>query len=105
MIRKTNLVPSAVSGTRGRSRSPSRVMVNSFGFVVLSQSQGRRPSWTFRGLLNVHSRYGLSARRVAKRPVYLQGSDAFVSSTAAPIATGWSDPVAGQDFHLLKTNT
>ena len=67
--------------------------------------QGRRPHWTFRGLLNVHSRYGLSARRVAKRPVCLEGSDGFVTSTAAPIATGWSDPVAGWELHPLKTNT
>ena len=29
-------------------------------------AQGRRPHWTFRGLHNVHLRYGLSARRVAK---------------------------------------
>ena len=28
--------------------------------------QGRRPHWSFRGLLNVHSRYGLSARCIAK---------------------------------------
>src|SRR6516162_2263405 len=27
--------------------------------------------------------------------VSLEGSDGFVTSTAAPIATGWSDPVAG----------
>ena len=26
-------------------------------------------------------------------------------STAAPIATGWSDPVAGCELHPLKTNT
>jgi hypothetical protein len=29
-----------------------------------------------------------------KRHIFLEGSDGFVSSTAAPIATGWSDPVA-----------
>src|SRR5271165_1289894 len=40
-----------------------------------------------------------------KRPVCLEGSDGFVTSTAAPIATGWSDPVAGWDSHPLKTNT
>jgi hypothetical protein len=40
-----------------------------------------------------------------KRPICLEGSDGFVSATAAPIATGWSDPFAGQDFHLLKINT
>ena len=28
--------------------------------------RGRRPHWSFRGLLNVHSRYGLSARCIAK---------------------------------------
>src|SRR5262249_58116283 len=28
--------------------------------------QGRRPHWTFRGLLDVHSRYGLPARRTAR---------------------------------------
>ena len=62
------------------------------------------PHWTFRGLLDVHSRYGLSARRAAKRPVCLEGSDGFVPSTAAPIATGWSDPVAGWDLHPLKNH-
>ena len=40
-----------------------------------------------------------------KRPVCLEGSDGFVTSTAAPIATGWSDPVAGWELHPLKTNT
>jgi hypothetical protein len=39
------------------------------------------------------------------RPVCLEGSDGFVTSTAAPIATGWSDPVAGWELHPLKTNT
>ena len=63
------------------------------------------PHWTFRGLLDVHACYGLSARRAAKRPVCLEGSDGFVASTAAPIATGWSDPVAGWELHPLKTNT
>ena len=69
-------------------------------------AQGRRPHWTFRGLLNVHSRYGLSARCIAQ-------GDTFVSKAptvsfpplVASIATGWSDPVAGWDLHPLKTNT
>ena len=38
-----------------------------------------------------------------KRPVCLEGSDGFVTSTAAPIATGWSDPVAGWELHPLKS--
>jgi hypothetical protein len=37
-----------------------------------------------------------------KPRVYLEGSDGFVTSTAAPIATGWSDPVARRESHPLK---
>jgi hypothetical protein len=68
--------------------------------------QGRRTHWSFRGLLNVHwlLRPVGSLHRL-KRHICLEGSDGFVSSTVAPIATGWSDPDAGQEFHLLKTNT
>ncbi len=64
--------------------------------------QGRRTHWTFRGLLDVHSRYGLPVRRTASRYVCLEGSDGFVTSAAAPIATGWSDPDARRDSHPLK---
>ena len=32
------------------------------------------------------------------RPLYTGGSDGFVTSTAAPIVTGWSDPVPGRVF-------
>ena len=45
------------------------------------------PHWSFRGLLEVHSRYGLSVRCLAERPICLEGSDGFVASAAAPIAT------------------
>ena len=40
--------------------------------------------------------------RLAKSPyatLYTGGSDGFVASNAAPIATGWSDPVPGRAFH------
>ena len=37
-----------------------------------------------------------------KRHMGLEGSDGFVTTTAAPIATGWSDPVAGWDLHPQK---
>jgi hypothetical protein len=37
------------------------------------------------------TRYGLTTRRTAFRYVCLEGSDGFVTSTAAPIASGWSD--------------
>jgi hypothetical protein len=45
----------------------------------------------FRGLLDVHSGYGLPARCIAKRRMFLEGFGGFVTSTTAPIATGWSD--------------
>ena len=32
----------------------------------------------------------------------LEGFDGFVTSAAAPIATGWSDQLSGQELHLLK---
>jgi VIT1/CCC1 family predicted Fe2+/Mn2+ transporter len=45
----------------------------------------------FRGLLSVHSRYGLHARGVAYVTLSIEGFSDFVSSIAAPIATGWND--------------
>ena len=55
---------------------------------------GRLPRHHFRGLLDIHSRYGLSTRCTAERYIGLEGSDGFVTSTAAPIASGWSDRVS-----------
>ena len=49
-------------GTAYSNRFPSSPAAAAFPILV----QGRRPHWTFRGLLNVHSRYGLSARCIAK---------------------------------------
>ena len=40
------------------------------------------------GLLSVHSRYGLQTRRVAYATLYTRGLGGFVTSTAAPVATG-----------------
>jgi len=40
-----------------------------------------------------------------ERPVCLEGSDGFVSSRVALVATGWSDPDVGQNLHFLKINT
>jgi hypothetical protein len=57
-------------------------------------SAGRLPRYTFRGLLSVHSRYGLPARQVAIATLYTGGFSGFVTSPAAPIATAWSEPVS-----------
>jgi len=59
---------------------------------------GRLLRHPFRGLLSVHSRYGLHARRVAIATLYTGGSDGFVTSTAAPIATGWCEQFPGETF-------
>src|SRR6516225_3011826 len=32
--------------------------------------------------------------------LYIESSDSFVASAAASIATGWSEPVPGREFHL-----
>ena len=52
---------------------------------------GRLLHYAFRGLLSVHSRYGLHARRVACATLYTEGFSSFVASAAASIATGWSE--------------
>lgn len=39
--------------------------------------------------------------RSPKAILCTEGFSSFVTSTAAPIATGWSDPVTGRDLHPL----
>ena len=56
----------------------------------------------FRGLHGVHLCCGLPARRAAKAARCLEGFDGFVTSTAAPIATGRSDQLSGRELHPLK---
>src|SRR5215472_9918115 len=80
------------------------VAITPAGLMVLVRSycpiSGGPPDYTagwllrysFRGLLSVYSRYALHARQVASATLYTGGSDGFVSSTAAPIASGWSEP-------------
>ena len=46
---------------------------------------GRLPHQFFRGLLSVDSRYGLPARQTAEAACCLEGSDALVTSAAAPV--------------------
>src|SRR5215469_8194979 len=52
---------------------------------------GRPAHCPFRGLLSVHSRYGLHARAVTVyRAPLSEGFSHLVTSTAAPVASGWS---------------
>jgi hypothetical protein len=44
--------------------------------------------------------------RSPSRPatLYIESSDSFVASAAVSIATGWSEPVPGREFHPLKSS-
>ena len=71
-----------------------------------SYSQGRRPHWTFRGLLNVHwllRPVGSPSRQ--SDPSVSKAPTVSFPPRVASIATGWSDPVAGWELHPLKINT
>ena len=61
----------------------------------------RLPHCVFPGLLSVYSHYGLHTRQVTDMTLYTGGFSRFVTSTTAPIATGWSD-LAGRDSHPLR---
>ena len=53
---------------------------------------GRPVHRPFRGLLSVHSRYGLHTRAVTVyRDTLSEGFSHFVTSMTAPVASGWSD--------------
>src|SRR5262249_35223759 len=68
------------------------------------KKSGRLLQLLFRGLLSVHSCYGLHARRIANAILSIESSDRFVASTVVSIATGWSEPVPGRDLHPLKSS-
>src|SRR6266478_3999037 len=52
---------------------------------------GRPAHCPFRGLLGVHSRYGLHTRAVTVyRDTLTRGFSHFVTSMSAPVASGWS---------------
>ncbi|HUY91096.1 MAG TPA: hypothetical protein VMV10_20325, partial [Pirellulales bacterium] len=51
------------------------------------------------------SRYGLLARGIAIAILSIDGFDGFVTSTAAPITSGWSDQLPGGPFTRWETNT
>src|SRR6267154_5263463 len=59
---------------------------------------GRLLHCRFRGLLSVHSRYGLHACQVAIATFCTRGFSSLVASTAALMATGWSEPVPGRVY-------
>lgn len=56
------------------------------------------PSNRFSTKISVNSRYGLHARQVAIATLYPGVLQRFVTSAAAPIATGWNEPPPRWDF-------
>src|SRR5260370_40726243 len=75
-------------GTTGEGESlPGEPVTSAFAGSVA----GRLPRQTFRGLLGVHSRYGLPARGAAWTALCIGSFGSIVTSTAVPIATGWND--------------
>jgi hypothetical protein len=73
-------------------------------FARFPQSCQPSPIWQsgrpvhrhFRGLLGVHSRYGLHTRAVTVyRDTLTVGFSHFVTSMTAPVASGWSDRRVG----------
>jgi hypothetical protein len=66
---------------------------------------GRRSRLSFRGLIRCSLALRPACSRDRQAVLYVEGFDGFVTSTAAPTATGWSEPVAGWELHPLKTYT
>jgi hypothetical protein len=82
-------------------------LVRSYCFIGIGlppPTVGRLLHYLFRGLLSVHSRYGLHAHRVAFATLCTEGFSGFVTSTTASIVTGRNEPAPGRDFHPLWTN-
>src|ERR1019366_10196541 len=87
-----------------RRQCPGRSDRNLFAHTIPFASAfprigaGRLLHHCFRGLLSVHSRYGLHASQVAIATLCTRGFSNLVASTAALIATGWSEPVPGRVY-------
>jgi hypothetical protein len=91
-------MPSPISRQTERAdRSPLQLRFPTTHDVSAPASNVSRPAQRLRP-------YGLKTCQVASATLYTEGSDGFVASAAASIATGWSDPVPGWDLHPLLTS-
>jgi hypothetical protein len=69
---------------------------------MLRWPSGRPAIVLFEACSAFHSRYGLHTRAVTVyRDTLTRGFSHFVTSIAAPVASGWN--VAGWDLHLLES--
>jgi hypothetical protein len=60
------------------------------------------PATTFSGPAQRSLTLRPARSRSHQATLYTEGSDSFVASAAASIASGWSEPVPGREFHPLK---
>ena len=63
---------------------------------------GRLPHYTFRGLLSVHSRYGLHARQVTRCDPFHRSTSTTLLPPPSLRLLPAERPVAGRDLHPLK---
>src|ERR1019366_7637583 len=95
------LIPTAI--TAGASRVASDPLC--LHAVATTPAGPMEPSWVGSCIISFVACSAftrVTTCRLAKSPyatLYTGGSGGFVASTAAPIATGWSDPVPGRAFH------
>src|SRR5271165_2777879 len=83
-VHAVTTTPAQRLGVRLRSFTPA---VSTFP----DNPVGRPAHCPFRGLLGVHSRYGLHTRAVTVfRDTLSEGFSHFVTSITAPVASGWS---------------
>jgi hypothetical protein len=66
---------------------------------------GRLPHYPFRGLLSVHSRYGLPARGVAKRPFPSKAPTVSLPPPPLRLLPAGTTRVAGRELHPLRIDT
>jgi hypothetical protein len=62
------------------------------------------PATTFSGPAQRSLTLRPARSRSRQATLYTEGSDSFVASAAASIASGWSEPVPGREFHPLKSS-
>ena len=72
------------------------------GFAQIQAS--RPPATTFSGPAQRSLTLRPARSRSRQATLYIESSDSFVTSAADSIASGWSEPVPGREFHPLKSS-
>ena len=92
VLRAFSLCRHAIATTPAGSSQGSGCSLDFDDGGLPQMSAGSAPAVkSFRGLLGVHACYGLPARGVANATLSIEGFGSIVTSTTAPIATGWSN--------------